>query len=404
MRYEDSSSSDQPLSDIMYGGLQSLYDTYTEEDGRVSWEEDVRATALAIVTLHEFGENKRSKLVEATVDWLKSKLSEVKVRGKSVGKAWESQVWDTSNAMIAVKRLGAKPEQSEAVREGTRWLNYIRVMNRNETWHDEPWDTCFAALALLEPPAGTCSWLPGTVKWFQQGLGRDGALHRSYHVTALFVRLVVQIGTLYGGKFGDFSVLLRRSSKYLLSSLATGVGRLWSGEVWANAYCLMALLEASELALKLKNQKLLRVSNLSPDVEDTCISWFSGHRDANGSFGSVEDTALATQALLKLYSARITRRLEQEYRAQANRNAIIQDAAAARARDYVVTTPRGAIVILRPSLLKMQEDSLIVYLDSRRLGFLRRSGRVVAGLMGGGILTAILIVAGILDIKELWPF
>jgi len=381
-------TSQQTLRRIIDRAVHSLYNASVIDNRLlVSWEkEDVRATSLALLTLDDLGEPPDSLLVKGALEWLRNQLGKEKYGNKTVGEAWEAQVWDTSLGLTVFKRLTHR-----GLRDVENWLHHVRSLNRRPTWHDEPWDTCFAAMALLEPPTSDCSWLPGTFVWLDNQMVQragDCSLQDNYHFTAFYLRLVALVKKLIARSNRQVSRLASQldfsceegCTRYLIRGLEPE-GRLWSGEIWLNAYCLLALLEASALPV---------------EHEQKCITWFQQHFH-RGAFGSVEDNSLAIQALYALYLHREHRRLMDELN-KGDKEEIVRLAAASGRPDHAaIQRLRKDMVVTPPKLWTPRPDgSFVLYVSKWHIRWAARLAGIAAGLAA--------FLAAILDITDLWPF
>jgi len=365
-----------------------------EKTLHVYWEEgDVRGTSLALLTLYELGEPQDSLLVHGAFKWLEAQLKDEKYGSKTVGRAWEAQVWDTSIALTAFKRIRNKNKP-----DVEKWLHQVRSLNnRRPTWHDEPWETCFAATALVEPPTGDCSWLPATLDWLNSQLVQvNGAwsLHDNYHYTALYLLLMESLKeNAQQPRLLEFMPRLDLSREegclcYLIQGLQSE-GLLWSGEVWLNAYCLLALVKADRLPSQ---------------HEDKCIKWFKEHSH-RGAFGSIEDTALATQALYELYLRIGQRELMRKMNegVQKDKEDIATWAAKSgrgkrSAMQWLRARRRFEWVIAPPNIHTTRPDgSIVFYLSNRNKNLVKGLGVTIATII---LTTVVVKLLGIVP----WPF
>ncbi len=350
----------------------------------------MRGTAYALLALVDLGEPKDSLLVNGAVKWLMSKLSR-----ERQGESWEGQVWDTALGLMVYKKI-----KETTLTSVEKWLTLIRTLNtRRPTWHDEPYDTCFAAMALLEEPVSVRAWDPKTTDWLKEKIiatpsrqpGRPGgrlteALFDNYHFTALYIRLICQMRSLISNHKLDSALsdypLPIGCIQFLGEVLQSEEPGLWSGEVWCNSYCVLALAEAE---------------SLTPDQEKRCISWFLENRESDGGFGSVEDTSLATLAMHRLFLRRKERDLEDRLEKGGSREIV---RLAARGDSPKRGTPqfRRDMVMGPPQFFSyLPDDSVLMFIPHAK----RKAKALVAAL--GGIATLLVAIAAIFEILDLWP-
>lgn len=140
-------------------------------------------TSMAMTTLVDCLEDPESRWIQEPADWL-VRNSHVEAKGQ---RSWESEVWDTSLALIALtraKRLDSDPIISEAC----DWL--IALRNEHFNWHNEPWETTMALLALLETRQyRRFEHILDSVRWLTDIIESIGLLILHY---SAFLRLVLQ--------------------------------------------------------------------------------------------------------------------------------------------------------------------------------------------------------------------
>jgi len=253
------------------------------------WEE-VRSTALVGLCL-ELREPMNSPWLARIKDWLLEQQKPIRgfCQYGDDRASWGEELWDSSIALICLNHLGLS-ENTPQSQKTIRWIQSLYNKNNRHNWHDEPWETSWCILAILETKAP--SELPNiaynATKWLLSIQDYDGKIV-SPHYTAYFV--------LIGSKLIDYHLKLsqedkkmiltavNRATEYLLNTISEDV--LWTGESWSNGQILWAL--SSSKNFPCNNTALLQ----------KVVGWFVAHQDKeNGSWEDVEDTA---SAILGLY-------------------------------------------------------------------------------------------------------
>lgn len=126
----------------------ALHNLLAERTQQGHWG-DVRSSALAAWALGEVlasqnaSERDLAELRRALKDsltWLTGQA-----RREEGGVSWESEIWDTALAVIA---LSFNDTFAERLDQATAWIQRIRDP-RSGVWHDEIWETTLATIALL---------------------------------------------------------------------------------------------------------------------------------------------------------------------------------------------------------------------------------------------------------------
>lgn len=247
------------------------------------WEE-VRSTALVGLCLEQ-REPMNSLWLSRIKDWL---LEQQKPIGTDLA-SWGEELWDSSMALICLNHLGFS-QKSPQYQKGLRWIVSLYDKNNRQNWHDEPWETSWCLLAILEtePTPKLSDIAYNATKWILGLQGHNGKIV-SPHYTAYFI--------LVGSKLMDYNLELSQEDKktistaidaarkYLLSIISKDT--LWTGEAWSNGQILFALSSTGNFPTDNK------------DLLQKVVDWFVVNQDKeNGNWEDVEDTA---SAILGLY-------------------------------------------------------------------------------------------------------
>jgi len=248
------------------------------------WSE-IRCTALAAMCL-ELREEGSSRWINAVKTWMQEQqLTDGPVRG-----SWGEEIWDSALCIIALKELQVS-SRHKSVENGLSWIAGLFSVNGRNNWHDEPWETSWALLAILRtgriPPKVDVG---AAIQWLAS-LQDDSGKIVSPHYTAYFLLINHFSGKVILGH--EVRALLDRSvakcQAYLIETLGVSEAeRLWAGEAWANGQILWCLCLSSRFPLA--DHAL---------VEKT-ISWFEQNQSSEGNWSDVEDTASATLGLAAL--------------------------------------------------------------------------------------------------------
>jgi hypothetical protein len=266
----------------IYSTLSSSY-LWLFRTARVegSWGQ-VRSTALAGLCL-TYREPKGAPWRDGVLQWLARQQGDM---GPGEEGCWGEELWDTSMAVIALIRLGMHPSDP-VIQKALRWQIKLYNLNGNLNWHDEPWETAWTVLALLDAGEGrydrgeallATQWLMN----LQDDTGRIVAPH----YTAYFLQIYSRLRALVGHD-QRFEQVAGRAISYLVEDFDPD--RLWTGEAWSNGQILWSFLMAGTL------------EELGTDRLRAIVHWFTRQQDGEGSWRrDVEDTASAILGLHRL--------------------------------------------------------------------------------------------------------
>lgn len=242
---------------------------------------EVRSTALAGMCLTH-REPRSSRWLEGVRAWLESQQTEMHAESP----CWGEELWDTSMALIALSWLEIPPGDP-VVQRAVRWQLSLFDRNGNGNWHDEPWETSWTILSLLEAGGGWVGreealqgfrWLMG----LQDESGRIIAPHYTAYFLKIYAKLKAELEDV-----SPFDQAERLAVGYLLASLDSR--RLWTGEAWSNGQILWSLLGVA------------RIDELDSAMVRSLTSWFSDNQEEDGSWSQdVEDTASSILGLYQL--------------------------------------------------------------------------------------------------------
>jgi len=184
--------------------------------------------------------------------------------------------------------LGA-PAREPTVARALEWIGSLYSANGRNNWHDEPWETSWALLAILTSgrPLPKVD-VVDPILWLSKLQDADGKIIAP-HYTAYFVL----IHHRYLWKFDVDQTVKNRIAQtsssavsHLISSLDTSAPEtLWTGEAWSNGQILWALTEARSFPVG--NEALVQKT----------IRWFETSQGEGGMWADVEDTASALLGL-----------------------------------------------------------------------------------------------------------
>ena len=255
------------------------------------WEE-VRSTALVGISLN-LREPINSAWLEHIKRWLleKQKPVEGNSRGVDMG-SWGEELWDTSMVLIALNHLGLSQENPQ-YKKALQWiLNSYNKTKRNN-WHDEPWETCWSILSILETDATSelQSIVYNATRWLlslQNSEGKIVAPHYTAYLVMIGSNLLAYTPKLSQADQKEIQIAVSKASNYLLDTVSEQI--LWTGEPWSNGQILWALASTG----KLPHSDQSFVSKV--------VNWFEKTQNKDtGSWEDVEDTASSILGLYHLW-------------------------------------------------------------------------------------------------------
>ncbi len=202
--------------------------------------------------------------------------------------SWGEELWDTSMALISLNRLGLSQKDPQ-YQKAISWMVSLYNMNNRQNWHDEPWETSWCILAILEtdtiPELSDIAYK--ATKWLLSLQDSEGKIV-SPHYTAYFI--------LSSSKLINYDWIISQEDKKIISDAIDNAIKfllgiiskdaLWTGEAWSNGQILWALANTGKFPCSNK------------DILLTVVNWFADHQESDGNWSDVEDTA---SSILGLY-------------------------------------------------------------------------------------------------------
>jgi hypothetical protein len=235
-----------------------------------NWKE-VRSTALVGMCL-SLREPKGSPWLVAIKNWLLEQQVEM---GSDIA-SWGEELWDTSMALISLNSLGF-PRKDTRFQNTLNWIQSLYNVNGRHNWHDEPWETSWSTLAILE--TDHIHEMPNVAynaaKWLLSLQDSDGKIV-SPHYTAYFILIGYKLKIKQEDK-EIFNTGINKATEYLINNISDKT--LWTGEAWSNGQILWILASTKKFPSS-DNDILLKV-----------VKWFIDNQEIDGNWKDVEDTA-----------------------------------------------------------------------------------------------------------------
>jgi hypothetical protein len=244
-----------------------------------NWKE-VRSTALVGLCL-SLREPKGSPWLVAVKNW----LIEQQVQMGTDKASWGEELWDTSMALISLNSLGF-PHKDPRFKNTLNWMQSLYNVNGRCNWHDEPWETSWSVLAILEtdPTQELTDIAYNAAKWLLSLQDSEGKIV-SPHYTAYFISISHKLKIKQEDK-DVFNTAITRATEYLVGAISERT--LWTGEAWSNGQILWILASTKKFPCD-NNSVLLKV-----------INWFANNQESDGNWKDVEDTASSILGLCYL--------------------------------------------------------------------------------------------------------
>ena len=263
---------------ILCSGYSYLYEKGKQEG---HWE-DIRGTALAGIAL-DLKEAPDSVWLRLIRNYLVRTQSQ---EGDVTG-SWGEEVWDTSMCVLALKSFEVS-SRDPLVKSSIDWIASLYRVSERNNWHDEPWETCWALMAILT--AGTIPSnlkIEEPVKWlleFQEENGKIIAPHYTAYYLLIWDKL--NKTTISSHDKIIFDEAKQKCANYLIEVLRDSPSHvLWTGEAWSNGQILWALLSIDGIAL-------------DDELLNKVLNWFETNQGKQGNWSDIEDTA---SAIIGLY-------------------------------------------------------------------------------------------------------
>ena len=271
--------------EILYNCLFRAYEwLYKEGSSSGNWGE-VRSTSLAATCLR-LSEPMGGEWLTAAENWLLEQQLEM---GEDKA-SWGEELWDTSMALIFLARAGFS-QNDPHFQKAFNWMKSLYNVNGRQNWHDEPWETSWCILAIIEAkiPPQFAEDAYNATKWLLSLQDSDGKIV-SPHYTAYFLKICSHLMVTHEHK-ELFCRAVSSATDYLINAISAKY--LWTGEAWSNGQILWAL--ASTKSFPHNNK----------DILSKVINWFVSNQEIAGNWSDVEDTS---SSILGLYC--LTQELE----------------------------------------------------------------------------------------------
>jgi hypothetical protein len=273
----------QEAIDRIYHLLCTGY-SYLYETGKSKghWD-DIRGTALAAVAM-DLKEQPNSTWLRLIRTWLEAN----QIKEGEVAGSWGEEIWDTAMCVLAMKSFEIS-SKDPIIRSSVEWIFSLYKLSKRDNWHDEPWETSWALIAILT--AGT---VPGQLKieepinWLLAFQDEKGEIIAP-HYTAYFIMIWDKLKKTHldPNLVEKFSQGRDMAVNFLVEQLKTPYEEiLWGGEAWANGQILWALCATN--GFPYEDEALL----------EKTITWFEVHQTKQGNWSDIEDTA---STLIGLY-------------------------------------------------------------------------------------------------------
>jgi hypothetical protein len=214
-------------------------------------------------------------------------------RREDGGQSWESEVWDTALAVLA---LSNSEICGDRVDQACAWLQTTRDPVSG-IWCDEVWETTLATIALLErdrnrkgPIPQPNWWLGAVFKWFVQIPSKTSGEFVTPHYCGFLAWLLAEINRSKArekiqseASYALFHQKADQAVNWLITNANTK--GIWSQYTFSNAYIAYGL------------SILSRDKSSEAAYQSVFLNWLHEHQGRGGGFEDIEDTALAVLAL-----------------------------------------------------------------------------------------------------------
>lgn len=269
----------------------------------------VRATADSLIAMNRCLKEEPSPYPILKKHAYKYIVKRASKPDKSINNAcdWEEEVWDSSVAIMALSHKSMHKRYRDNILSG--WAGLENKYNKiNHNWHDEPWETSWALLALHsimeneELETETVNWKQ-CLLWLSDLCGKPKkGLLINWHYSALFVLIVNRYANdkyLGGLENEDLKMKLRNGRNEIISHIMDNLKNtedediLWTQELWSNSLILWALCEPYQ-------DKYEEVHVNSIEI-DRVYKWFIKVLDKNKQ--QREDIAFSCISLCALWNS-----------------------------------------------------------------------------------------------------
>jgi hypothetical protein len=276
----------QKLLKEIYNTLAKGYDwLYHQAIDTGHWG-DIRSTALSSIAL-ELREPINSKWLSTSRNWLLGEQTSV----NDTYFHWNEEVWDTAMAIFSLNQLHLN-QKDPRYQKTIDWIENLFNKTKRQNWHDEPWETSWALIAILEGNNSQKYFqtIVNSLDWLLSFKSSNGMIIAP-HYTAYYIMIFSKLNNAasqYKFQLDEkYSKAADEATYYLVNEIKPDI--LWNGEAWANGQILWALCYAKRFPVS--NENLI----------DTVVNWFALNQESdNGNWEDEEDTASALIGLCHL--------------------------------------------------------------------------------------------------------
>ena len=261
------------LDELYHGAesilLNSLVDLINEGNLKGRWS-SVRDTGDSILALNKCLEKDAFPILrKQAIDWL-IQQAELEKSKNEIRYCWANEVWDTSLAVLALSTVEDK--NNPTMNGGFNWLKG-HFSEKQGNWNDEPWETCWALLAIYECAhirddkdydEELLKEIKNAFDWLFPLFGKpEKGMLVTWHYTGLFILVARRYKELTYFR-NNQPELINELDKYyngsincILRHLSKTPFTLWTDELWSNSLVLWALAESKKVDFLLPNLKTM---------------------------------------------------------------------------------------------------------------------------------------------------
>lgn len=274
-------------TEIVIENISRGYDClFQSAKSKGHWEE-VRNTALVGLALEYI-----EPLNSGWGDSIKRFLVEEQMTFDEENSSWGEEIWDSAMALMALNHLGYD-NRSKIFKNAINWIVSLHNQNKRLNWHDEPWETSWAILAIMEsnPTTDQKRICLDSTKWLialQSESGKIIAPHYTAYAIQICNKMLAAIHDLPEQEKDSFRNCIKKSKEYLITHIDED--KLWQGEAWANGQILWILCSNDLFPVK------------DDEIFWKVVNWFTEEQDkVTGKWVDVEGTASAILGLANLF-------------------------------------------------------------------------------------------------------
>lgn len=247
---------------------------------------DIRSTALSAIAV-ELREPINSKWLQCSKKWLLGEQTRI----NDDFFHWNEEIWDTAMAIFALNQLHLN-QKDPRYHNTIVWIENLFNKTQRNNWHDEPWETCWALIAILESnqPQKFFPTILASLNWLLTFRSSNGMIIAP-HYTAYYIFIYTKILKWHEDLNIEFDKKYTEAATaacdFLIKEIKPDI--LWNGEAWANGQILWSLCYSKKFPIE--NEPLVEM----------VINWFALHQEDDfGNWEDEEDTASALIGLSHL--------------------------------------------------------------------------------------------------------